>query len=422
MFTGAILPVHATLREINGSARLEFNVEDLFYYLAILQIAVGVYLVWHGLRWVAYVRRRMQGDPGFNAPRAAVLCPCKGMEPGLERNLIALTEFDYRNYELFFILASASDPAYGTVKRVAEHSKVPAHVIIADRPEGCGEKVNNLRVAIEQLPAEFEVLVFADSDGRPGKFWLRRLVAPLNDKQAGAATTMRWLIPNGHDFASALLAVWNASIVTMLGEKGKNFCWGGGTAIRRSVFDEIRVLDEWHHSVSDDYSMTRALHHAGRSIVFVPECLTPAYVSVDFQGLFEFTNRQVLITKVYSKKNWAWGAATHFLYCLTLPLGLGVTLTNLLATLPAFHLAVLTFVPMLLAAIRGGLRVVAATDILQPSRLQIAGQAWMYIVLGVFIPYLFLLNFVISLFTRKIRWRGVTYEVVSPQQTRILLY
>ena len=394
--------------------------ETLFYYLAVLQIAVGVYLLWQGLRWVEYVRRRVQGDPGFNAPRAALLCPCKGLEPGLERNLVALTEFDYRNYEIFFILASASDSAYTTVKRVAERSKPPAHVIIADKPEECGEKVHNLRVAIEQLPVDFEVLVFADSDGRPDKFWLRRLVAPLHDKQVGAATTMRWLIPSGNNLATGLLAAWNASIVTMLSEKGKNFCWGGGTAIRRSVFDEIRVLDEWNHSVSDDYSMTRALQRAGRSIVFVPECLTPAYVDVDFHGLLEFTNRQILITKVYSKRNWALGAATHFLYCLTLPLGLAVTLTNFFATLPAFHLAILTFVPMLLAAIRGGLRVSAATSVLPSSRTQIAGQAWMYIVLGIFIPYLFLANFVASLFTRKIKWRGVTYELVSPQQTRIL--
>jgi cellulose synthase/poly-beta-1,6-N-acetylglucosamine synthase-like glycosyltransferase len=395
-------------------------VETLFYCLAVLEIGVGVYLVWQGLRWVEFVRRRMQGDPGFNAPRAAVLCPCKGMELGLERNLVALTEFDYRNYEIFFILASASDSAYTTVKRVADGSKPPAHVIIADKPEGCGEKVHNLRVAIEQLPPEFEILVFADSDGRPDKFWLRRLVAPLNNKQTGAATTMRWLIPNGHNLATALLAVWNASIVTMLSEKGKNFCWGGGTAIRRGVFDEIRVLDEWNHSVSDDYSMTRALQRAARSIVFVPECLTPAYVHVDFRSLLEFTNRQILITKVYSKKTWALGAATHFLYCLTLPMGLAVTLGNFFATLPAFHLAILTFVPMLLAAIRGGLRVSAATSVLHSSRTQIAGQAWMYIVLGIFIPYLFLFNFLASLFTRKIKWRGVTYELVSPQQTRIL--
>ena len=396
--------------------------ETLFYSLAILQIAIGVYLVWHALQWVQYARRRMQGDPGFNAPRVAVLCPCKGMEPGLEQNLVALTEFDYRNYELFFILASSSDSAYSTLKRVADHSKPPAHVVIAERPEACGEKVNNLRVAIEQLPAEFEVLVFVDSDGRPGKLWLRRLVTTLNDKKVGAATTMRWLIPNGHSFATALLAVWNASIVTMLSEKGRNFCWGGGTAIRRSVFDEVRVFDEWHHSVSDDYSMTRALERAGRSIIFVPECLTPTYVDVDFRGLLEFTNRQILITKVYSKKNWASGAAMHLLYCGTLLLGLEVTLSNVLATLPAFHLVMLTFLPMLLAAIRGGLRVAGATEVLPALRAHIVGQAWMYIVLGVFIPYLFLLNFAVSLFTRKIRWRGVTYELISPQQTRILVY
>lgn len=396
--------------------------ENLFYSVAILQIAFGAYLVWHALQWVQYARRRMRGDPGFNQPRVAVLCPCKGMEPGLERNLVALTEFDYRNYELFFILASSSDPAYSTVKRVADHSKVPAHIVIAERPEGCGEKVNNLRVAIEQLPAEFEVLAFVDSDGRPGKLWLRRLVTTLNDKKVGAATTMRWLIPNGHNFATALLAVWNASIVTVLSEKGRNFCWGGGTAIRRSVFDEVRVFDEWHHSVSDDYSMTRALERAGRSIIFVPECLTPTYVDVDFRGLLEFTNRQILITKVYSKKNWASGAAMHLLYCGTLLLGLEVTMSNVLATLPAFHLVMLTFLPMLLAAIRGGLRVAGATEVLPALRAHIVGQAWMYIVLGVFIPYLFLLNFAASLFTRKIRWRGVTYELISPQQTRILVY
>ena len=67
----------------------------MFYYLAILQIGVGLYLVWQGLRWSGYARRRMKGDPGFNAPKTAVLCPCKGMEPGLERN----EEEMFRNLE-----------------------------------------------------------------------------------------------------------------------------------------------------------------------------------------------------------------------------------------------------------------------------------------------------------------------------------
>ena len=396
--------------------------ETLFYYLAIAQIAVGVYLVGQGLRWMAYARRRMRHDPGFSTPRTALLCPCKGAEPGLERNLTALTEFDYGSYEIFFVLASASDSAYGTVKRVAEHSKTPAHVIIAEKPEECGEKVHNLQVAIDQLPEDFEVLVFADSDGRPGKFWLRKLIAPLSDKRVGAATTMRWVIPSRNNLATGLLAAWNASVVTMLSEKGKNFCWGGGTAIRRSVFDETKVMNEWRHSVSDDYSMTRALEHAGRFIAFVPECLTPTYAEVDVRSLLEFTNRQIQITKVYSGKRWASGAMTHFLYCATLALGLWVTLNDVVATLPAFQLAILTFAPMLLAAIRGGLRVATVSEVLPPLRVQIASQAGRYIILGVIVPYLFLWNFVVSMFSRKIRWRGITYELISPQQTRIVAY
>jgi ceramide glucosyltransferase len=404
------------------SELLEYCVKTLFYCLAILQIAVGVYLVWQALQWLAYAKRKLQRDPGFYTPKAAVLCPCKGLEPGLERNLASLTEFDYKNYEIFFVLASASDPAYSVVKRIAEHSKAPAHVVIAERPQDCGEKVNNLRVAVEQLPADFEVLVFADSDGRPARDWLRRLIAPLRDSHTGAVTTMRWLIPTHQNLPSALLAAWNASVVTMLSERGKNFCWGGGTAIRRTVFEEIRVPEEWSHSVSDDYSMTRVLQHANRSIVFAPDCLTPSYVEADFRSLLDFTNRQILITKVYAKKMWAGGAITHSLYCITLLLGIDLTLANFFASLPAFHLAVLAFLPVLLAAIRGAIRALAATEIIASARAQIATQAWIYVGLGVVIPYVFLLNFACSLFTRKIRWRGVTYELISPQQTRILAH
>jgi cellulose synthase/poly-beta-1,6-N-acetylglucosamine synthase-like glycosyltransferase len=394
----------------------------LFYFLAALQILLGLYLIGQGWQWLGYVRRRVMTDPGFYAPHAAVLCPCRGLEPGLERNLVSLCEFDHQNYEVFFILASASDPAHSIVKRVASHSRAKAHVVIAGRPDGCSEKVNNLRVATEQLPPEFEVLVFADSDGRPGKTWLHHLVAPLNDSRIGATTTMRWLIPNRTNLPAALLAAWNAPIVTMLSEKGKNFCWGGGTAIRRSLFDQIGVADEWLHSISDDYSMTRALERAGRSILFVPECLTLSYIETDFPGLFEFTNRQILITRVYAGKIWNAAAATHLLFCVTLVLGGLLAFGNMQASLPALQLATLTFLPLLLAAIRGALRLIAVTEALTAARSQIMGQTWIYIVLGVFISFLYLVNFAMSLITRKTRWRGVLYEVISPNQTRVLSY
>jgi ceramide glucosyltransferase len=395
-------------------------VETLFNLLAFLQILIGIYLLWQGIQWLGYVRRRLHMDPGFYAPRVAVLCPCKGMEPGLERNLLALTEFERQNYEIFFILAAGSDAARSAVERIAASSRVKAHVVIAGSPSNSGEKVNNLRVAVEQLPPEFEVLVFTDSDGRPGRSWLHHLVAPLGDVRTGATTTMRWLLPNRSNLPTALLAAWNAPVVTMLSEKGKNFCWGGGTAIRRSIFEQSGVMDEWRNSVSDDYSLTRALERNNRSIVFIPECLTPSYVQTDFEGLLEFTNRQVLITRVYAEKVWAAAAVTHLLYCMTLLLGVILILSNVFEQRPAFHIATLTFLPVLLSSIRSAIRLIGVTESLPALRSQITGQAWIYVLLTVLVPFLYAVNFVNSLVTRKIRWRGMAYELIGPGQTRIV--
>jgi ceramide glucosyltransferase len=394
--------------------------ESLFDILALVQVAVGLYLLWQGIQWLAYVRRRLGTDPGFYAPRTAVLCPCKGMEPGLERNLVSLCEFDHQNYEVFFILASERDQAHSIVKRVASTSRVPAHVVIAGKPENCSEKVNNLRVAIEQLPPEFEVLVFADSDGRPGKSWLHHLVAPLSDSRIGATTTMRWFVPNNNGLPTALLAAWNAAVVTMLGAHEKNFCWGGGTAIRRAIFDEIGMLEVWQHSFSDDYSLTTMIERSRRQIVFLPECLTPSYVQTDFPALLEFTTRQVKITKVYRPQTWATAFGTHLLYCLSLVLGVILWLQLTVASRPAFQVTTLLVLLVLLAMIRGALRVIGVTEALPAMRSQIMSQSWIYILLAVLVPFIYLFNFASSAMGRRLRWRGIDYELISPEQTRVL--
>jgi ceramide glucosyltransferase len=394
--------------------------ETLFNILAIIQVAAGLYLLWQGILWLTYVRQRLRTDPGFYAPRTAVICPCRGMEPGLERNLVSLCEFDHQNYEVFFTLASESDPAHSIVKRVVATSRVKAHIVIAGQPENCSEKVNNLRIAVEQLPEEFEVLVFTDSDGRPGKNWLHHMVAPLNDSRIGATTTMRWFLPNDNGLPTALLAAWNASVITMLGPSNKNFCWGGGTAIRKSIFESIGVLDAWQHSFSDDYSLTTMIENSRRQIVFLPECLTPSYVQTDFPNLLEFTGRQMRITRVYRPQMWATAFATHFLYCFTLLIGLIVAINLTLASRPAFQVVTLLVLPPLLAAIRGALRVIGVTEALPALRSQIMSQSWIYILLTIAIPLLYLVNFFSSIIGRRVRWRGIDYELISPDQTRVL--
>ena len=87
---------------------------------------------------------------------------------------------------------------------------------------------------------------------------------------------------------------------------------------------------------------------------------------------------------------------------------------------PAFQVAFLFSLPMLLAAIRGAFRVIGAAEALPAARTQIMGQSWIYIILPVLVPFWYLTNFICSLAGRRLKWRGIEYEVISSEQTRVL--
>src|ERR1700730_16734788 len=331
----------------------------LFSLLVVEQVLQGLHNLWDGLRWLRMAQKRIGSHAGFYAPRVALICPVKGVEPGLEQNLAALTSFDYPDYEIFFSMASGEDPARKILDKLASSSKHRVHIVIAGRPAGCGEKVNNVRAAVQQAKEGYDVFVFADSDGRPGRSWLAHLVAPLADANLGAVTTFRWFFPQGHGFWSALASAWNAPAATYLGEHRKNFCWGGGTAIRRERFEQIGALEFWKGSVSDDFSLTCALRQAGCSIVFAAECLVPAMFDCDAAALLEFTNRQIVITRMYEPRLWRLAGVAHLFYCSAVLLGIGLFFGNLISGAPAVHLLLLAIVPPVLSMSRGVLRLPA---------------------------------------------------------------
>jgi len=399
-------------------------VVNLFYVLVVVQIAVGFYSLWEGFQWVHLVRRRLASHTGFYAPFAAVICPCKGAEPGLEENLATLTNFDYPNYEIYFSLASSLDPALKAVERVKAMSQHPVHIVIAGPSGDCSEKVFNLRRAVESVPENCDVLVFTDSDVRLPRGWLRKLIAPLQDTRIGATTAYRWIIPSGGigagGFASALASAWNASVATLLGRAGENFCWGGGTAIRRQTFHDARVLDAWSGAVSDDFAMTQALEDARKPIVFCAECLAPTLHPWTGKGLLEFTNRQILITRVYSMKRWAMGALAHLSYSVTLVYAAAVILLAMIAGDPWVQLAMIALVIPLLAAMKGALRTVAVDELMPQWRGPLKKWSWVWMTLAPIVPFLFAWNFIASLATKRIRWRGIRYELISPSTTHVL--
>ena len=396
---------------------------EVFYVVIILQVAVGLYSLWNGFEWVRMVRARLTSHAGFYTPQAALICPCKGNERGLEENLLALTRFDYPNYEIYFALATSLDPALKIIERVKAASQRPVHILIAGPPEDCGEKVFNLARTVEGLPEKFEVLVFVDSDARLPRGWLTKLVAPLQNIQVGATTGYRWIFPSGTGmgmFASAVASAWNGAVATLLGKPKGNFCWGGATAIRRKTFDDVNVLEAWKGAVSDDFALTNALQQANRSIVFCSECFAATIHPWTWTELLEFTNRQMLITRIYSNRRWLLGGLMNVAYALSMLYAAYVILYCMVDGDPWSQLVLVALAVPLLAAMKGGLRVVAINEAIPEWKIKLPETSVACVLLAPVVPFLFAWNFVASSISKRIRWRGIRYELISPNSTRIL--
>ncbi|HEX4900401.1 MAG TPA: glycosyltransferase family 2 protein, partial [Pyrinomonadaceae bacterium] len=264
----------------------------LYYLFAAIIIWLGIISLRGGFRFASYVNSQLAQPLADFTPFATVIVHCRGREPGLAENLAALFEQCYPSYEIVFVTDSESDPSLEVIQNIvlAKASAIAARVLIAGPATESGQKVHNLRAAVGQLDPRSEVLVFVDSDARPGRNWLRSLVAPLVDHELGAATGYRWFVPVNGGLASRVRSSWNASIASALGaDRKKNFCWGGSTAIRRETFVRLNIRERWQGSVSDDFTMTRVLGEANLPIHFVPACLVASPGDCDLGELLEFS-------------------------------------------------------------------------------------------------------------------------------------
>src|SRR3954469_10952117 len=212
----------------------------IFYTLAALLVYMSFRSFHGGIAYFRYFKKELAKPLTLYTPFVTVIAPCKGLEEGLEENLLALLEQDYPNYEIIFVVDSESDPAYPVLEAVCRRdaaSERSTSIVVAQRSTDSSQKVENLREAVQHADDRSKMFVFVDSDTRPTQQWLRQLVEPLENETIGAATGYRWFISERPTFGSELRAVWNASIASALvADQKSNFCWGGSTAIRREIF------------------------------------------------------------------------------------------------------------------------------------------------------------------------------------------
>lgn len=393
----------------------------IFYILAAMLIYLSYKSFRGGIDYLNYFKRELADPPSNYTPLVTVFAPCKGVDQSMQANFDALLQQDYPEYEIVFIVDETDDAAAGVIESAWREAERHVKLVVAPKAVESSQKVENLRVGVLHASPASEVFAFVDSDVRPSRTWLRSLVEPLSDDKVGAATGYRWFLAGRETVASEMRNVWNASIASALGPNRKtNFCWGGSTAIRRDVFDRLNIREQWYGTVSDDFTVTRAMNRAGLDIVFVPQALTPSIEDCTVRELFEFTTRQMKITRVYSPNLWALSFFGSGLFTIVMLAALLIMIFSAKNDVPVV-VAMFTLLAVTVFSIgKSWLRLKAVHLVLPQYNRKLQRQFVPQITLWALVPAIFLFDCLAALISRRITWRGTTYEMVSPTETRIL--
>jgi len=322
---------------------------------------------------------------------------------------------------VIFVLDDSTDPAVPLIEDAARNSAAGSKVVYAQKATDSGQKVESLREAVLHTDSRSEVLAFVDSDVRPGREWLRSLIAPLADVSAGASSGYRWFIAENSNFATELRSSWNASIASVQGpDTRSNFCWGGSMAVRRDVFERLNIREKWRGTLSDDLAVTRLMNEARLPVYFVPKAIVPSSGTCFLRELFEFTNRQIKITRVYATKLWITSFLGSGLFNVVMIASFGIVFTDRAATF-AWNAALFTIISVTLLSVgKAWLRAKAIRLVLRENRAALDRQFIYQITLWMFTPFVFFINCAAALFSRRITWRGTEYEMTSPTETKVL--
>ncbi|MBN9396006.1 MAG: glycosyltransferase [Candidatus Melainabacteria bacterium] len=368
-----------------------------------------------------YVDREMARRPNGYHPYATVILPCKGLDPGFRENVQKLLDQDYPEFEVIFAVAAESDPAYKELVELSARASRKARVVVAGIDSRRAQKINNQLCALEQVTEQTEVLVFVDSDVIARNDFLSRLVEPLREPEVGCTTGYRFYIASLANWPSQLRSLWNRVTAWEMADPGHAFAWGGAMAIKRETFIKAGVAESWDRAADDDLSLTTAVKAINLTVHFVPQCLVASDGNSAVGEIIEWTNRQLILTKVYYPKLWGRAIVRAMVMALWLVAMVGAGLVYAMDRDPVMLNALwagasLVLVEFIFLVIARRLWQRVLIDNKEYIRESFITSCAAIPVAHMVLPWVTLY----SLLTNRIQWRGITYELKSPTETLII--
>ena len=351
------------------------------------------------LTWI-YARLHYAKENIFNyKPKTCIIIPCKGIGKDFKSNIEAICDQDYPHFNVIFVIDSKDDPTYSILQEIVG-IRSNARLEFSDLIDGCSGKISALIKGVNKA-GNVDVYVFADSDIQPHKKWLQYLVDKLNEDGAGATTGFRWYFPQ--NITSSLISTWNMISINGLFYSISNYTWGGSTAIKKTVFNDLDVESKWKKGLADDLILTESLKNNMYKIRFIPQCIVESPPDEGIKDFIRWGTRQLTWMRWYYPS--LWFLAFCGLIGVKILTGLGFILLFI-----GFYLPGLLMISTILLEMMYGY--VGFTTVKKmmcyPGRKY--NSAFHYVVMMPAAFFLFAYNIFISCFKREIEWGGRIYK------------
>ncbi|MCP5004421.1 MAG: glycosyltransferase family 2 protein [Planctomycetes bacterium] len=393
------------------------------FIIGVLVLVLGLFPLFFALKLRKFVKRALaqSTEKDLYQPKVTVILPCKGLDPGFNLNIQAFLDQDYPDFNLVFITATKEDPAYEVLQRIcAVHKEDDTSILVAGINGERSQKLSNLLKGVAEAATDTEVFAFVDSDTRPHKGFLRYLIDPLKSKEVGATTGFRWYLPEKRNFASVLRSTWNGGGLPFLVDQKNNYAWGGAMAVSKSTFERAEIARAWESAVSDDFPLTHRVKGLGLQIRFVPQCLVVSHEDATLLETLEWTNRQQTIARVYAPGFWWSVTWTHSLANLILIAAFVIIACSIIRglSIPSGALIMLLLIPLEMLDVF--ILIPTVIRLIPRHTDTLCEMKWYYACLAPAASLLSVINAFRSMISRRITWRGITYEMRSPEKTVII--
>lgn len=374
---------------------------------------------------VVFLRARSQTASLKRLPKFAVGLPLRGADPYLTEALNAVLDQDYPDFELRITVDDRTDPAWRIVEDVvrqrgASNVRIEA---LRERRATCSRYASSLVQYLESLDDSIELVAFADADMVVRPDWLRHMAAALADPRVGATLGNRWYLPETSRWGSSVRYLYNAGAVVPMWLF--EIPWTGALALRLADVRRVGLVEKLKCGMTEDTPVKAALAALGLRMQFVPYLTIPNREEIALSNCYFFVERQILWTKLY-----------HPFWPVVVLYAIGGTLSMLGPPLlvPYFLLfgndAAAVAAAGFSAAYFSGMAVLLGLVAWANRRiLRGNGERLPTLTLGGILQLLsaiplaqtfFLIAVLRCQFKRRVRWRGVLYQIDGPWDIRVL--